>query len=156
GAIRLWDIQTRRLLGSLEGHRSWVSCIKFLPDGKTVISASADGTIRLWDFATRQPLRTLRGINGELWTIDISPDGRWVGSGCKDGSVSLWNLDSSANRPLAFRTLSTTATGWEFSPDGKMVGSIERTRLKLFDTTTLQAVTVPNRALTNVTSFGFS
>src|SRR6185436_11917252 len=34
GKISLWHARTRQLIGSLEGHRSWVSCLKFLPDGK--------------------------------------------------------------------------------------------------------------------------
>jgi WD40 repeat protein len=155
--IRLWDFQTGQPAGSLEGHRSWVGCLRFLPDGKTVASASADGTIRLWDCSTRQLLRTLRGNSGELWTIDVSPDGSWLASGCKDGSVSFWNLTSSTNRPPAFRTLPTRGSEWwEFSPDGRMIGVLEQSRLKLYNAATLRPLEGTAVPLTGLWSFGFS
>src|SRR5206468_2677249 len=60
--IKLWDVQTRHFIGSLEGHTAWITCLRFLPDGKTIASSSGgDNTIRLWDVGMRQPLKFLRG-----------------------------------------------------------------------------------------------
>ncbi|HWN96234.1 MAG TPA: hypothetical protein VNT99_14455, partial [Methylomirabilota bacterium] len=156
-AIKVWDVRTRRLLGSLEGHQSWVGCLKFLPDGKTLASASSDRTIRLWNFETRQLVRTLRG-QGQVWTIDISPDGRWLASGSKEGFVMLWDLTSSTNRPPEYRTLSVkrAARSWGYSPDGRWLAAINEGRLKLHDAATLQLVTEPALTLTNITGFTFS
>jgi WD40 repeat protein/serine/threonine protein kinase len=157
GAIRLWDLETHQLAGTFEGHHSWVGCLKFLPDGKTVASASADGTIRLWDFVSRQPVRTLRGSSGELWTLDVSPDGRWLASGCKDGSVSFWNLGASTNRPVAFRALATgTSEAWSYSPDGRWIAALERGRVKLYDAGTFELVDEPALPLSDLRVFGFS
>jgi WD40 repeat protein len=158
GAVKLWDATSGQLVGSLEGHRSWVSCLKILPDGKTLASASADRTIRLWDLETRRPLRTLRGYGGELWTMDVSPDGRWLASGGKDGSVILWDLAASTNRPPAYRTLQMDGRGawWTCSRDGKWLATLHQRLLKLYDAPSLQLVSEPTLPLTNLLSMAFS
>ena len=156
-SIKLWNVETHQLIGFLEGHRSYVSCLKFLPDGKTLISSSADRTVRLWDFETRRLIRTLRGHSGELWTLDVSPDGQWLASGGKDGSVILWDLTSSASRPPPYRTLSARVLGWwGYSPDGRWIAAIQDKRLKLYDATTLQLAGEPALTLTSVSGFAFS
>lgn len=37
-------------------HTDWTTDAHFSPDGKTILSASKDGTVRLWDFATGKPI----------------------------------------------------------------------------------------------------
>jgi WD40 repeat protein len=45
--IHRWDIATGKPVGTLEGHRSYVTDLQFAPDGKRLISSSTDQTIRL-------------------------------------------------------------------------------------------------------------
>lgn len=158
GTVKLWDVATRQLAGKLDGHRSWVSCLKLLPDGKTLASASADRTVRLWDLTTHEPVRTLRGQGGELWSIDVSSDGRWLAGGSKDGSVVFWDLSSSTNRPPPYRTLRQAGAWWgaSYSPDGKWFGLMQPGRLILYDTKTLQPVSEPVVATSNTLGFAFS
>ena len=48
--IRLWDVETGSTRFTLTGHTSWVNALMFSEDGKTLFSASRDGTILLWDW----------------------------------------------------------------------------------------------------------
>jgi WD40 repeat protein len=41
---------------TLTGHAGWVLSAAFSPDGKRIITASADRTARLWDAATGKPI----------------------------------------------------------------------------------------------------
>ena len=37
---------------TLTGHVGWVRSVAFSPDGKRVVSGSADNLVKIWDIAT--------------------------------------------------------------------------------------------------------
>lgn len=47
-AVTLWDLQAREPIGTLRGHQSAVSRLRFSDDGHTLASVDIDGTARLW------------------------------------------------------------------------------------------------------------
>ncbi len=49
GNLWLWSVDTGRLLAVLRGHTLRVPWLQFDADGKTLFSASWDGTIRRWN-----------------------------------------------------------------------------------------------------------
>ena len=50
GKIQLFDTQSLQLLSTHAGHANDISALLFLADGKTLVSASEDGTMLLWDW----------------------------------------------------------------------------------------------------------
>ena len=50
-----------RALATLEGHADWVTACAVTPDGRRVVSASADNTLKVWDLETGRALATLEG-----------------------------------------------------------------------------------------------
>lgn len=94
GALRLWHIDSHRLLAEVEGsHGASVRAARFLPDGK-VISLGQDGIVRWWD-PSLAPLRSEGGHLGEGRSLAVYPQRSLVLSGGRDGAVIFWGFDGS-------------------------------------------------------------
>ena len=90
GAVFLWDLATRRTIGTLP-HGDWVRSVAFSPDGRILVSSEDGGTIKLWEVANRTSTRTLRA-GGFAGSVAFSPDGAMLASG--GSSVGLWDVAS--------------------------------------------------------------
>lgn len=107
------------------GHSNNVASVAFSPDGKTLISGSADGTLKLWDAATGRELRTLRGHEDGVHSIAFSPDGKQVISGSGDQTLKVWDL-ASGQELRTFHGHSHEIMSVAFSPDSQTVVSGSR------------------------------
>jgi len=72
--IQLYQTATGRYT-SIAGHKRFVNDLRFLPDGKSLISVSGDLTIRITDVTTGRG-SVLVTVPYEIKSIDISPDGQ--------------------------------------------------------------------------------
>jgi len=93
-SIRLWDAETGKNIGALEGHKGSVFTVAFSPDGKTIASGSMDKTIRLWDVAARKNTAVLEEHAGAVNTVAFSPDGKTLASGSNDKTIKIWQLQT--------------------------------------------------------------
>ena len=90
--IRLWDVQTRNLIGTLDAVEN-VNALAFSPDGKTLVSGSADGLIQVWKPDLDYQLQTtLTGHQESVYVLMFSPDGKTLASGSADGTILLWDM----------------------------------------------------------------
>jgi WD40 repeat protein len=97
-AIRLWDVDSGKEMGRLEGHHSYICDLLFFHDGRKLVSASGDQTIRIWDVSNPSEgklIRTLTGHTTEVLRIALLPDNKTLLSGDRYGTVLVWSLDAS-------------------------------------------------------------
>jgi WD40 repeat protein len=45
--VQVWDLASRKVIRSYEGHGSAVNCVLFHPDGTCIASGSADGSLKV-------------------------------------------------------------------------------------------------------------
>jgi hypothetical protein len=77
---------------NLPEHEEYVRCVQFLPDGRTIASASDDATVRLSDVETGRPIHEFTGHNAKVCALAISRDGQTILSGDTSGEVRQWDL----------------------------------------------------------------
>jgi len=140
----------------LEGHYSVVNSVNFSPDGKTLVSGSADNTIKLWDVETGQEIRTLKGHYSVVNSVNFSPDGKTLVSGSDDNTIKLWNVETGQE----IRTLKghdSPVRSVNFSPDGKtLVSRSDDNTIKLWNVETGQEIRTLEGHDNSVWSVNFS
>jgi WD40 repeat protein len=97
--LRVWDLDSGRLLTTLAGHTSWVTACAVMADGRRAVSGADDGTLKIWDLERGRELATLRGHTGQVNACVAAADGRRVVSAANDGTLRVWDVD--AGRELA-------------------------------------------------------
>jgi guanine nucleotide-binding protein subunit beta-2-like 1 protein len=78
-----------------EGHKEWVSCVRFSPNVNTplIVSAGWDKMVKVWNLNHCKLRTNLIGHTGYVNTVTVSPDGSLCASGGKDGTAMLWDLN---------------------------------------------------------------
>ena len=99
--IRLWDVQSGRLIAELQGHEDNISRLAISSDGKTLASVSNDGTVRLWSVGLQCEFGVVERRVGTANAVAFAPDGRGLAVGWDskrwDGgsNVLYWRTDIS-------------------------------------------------------------
>ncbi|CAG8237735.1 unnamed protein product, partial [Penicillium olsonii] len=116
------------LIQTLEDHSSSVWAVAFSPDGKQIVSGSADGTIKLWDSTTGDLQKTLEDHSNWVHTVAFSPDSKQIASGSFDKTIKLWD-STTGDLQKTLEGHSDWVQTVAFSPDGKQIasGSLDKT-----------------------------
>ena len=135
--VHLWDVASLQLrttlvddnleimgptwFSSIRGltHGDTIYTIMFSPDGKTLATASRDGTAKLWNAETGGLLAILKGHKGRVHRLAFSPNGQTLATGSDDKTAKLWDVATGQLKA----TLQHRGTVWSisFSADSKLI-----------------------------------
>jgi len=91
-AIRIFDFASGRLITLLHGHTDVVFGLAFSPDGRRLISASADKTAIIWNLTARVAEHTLAGHREFIFAVGFTPDSARAVTGSDDHDLRLWSV----------------------------------------------------------------
>ncbi|THH14402.1 hypothetical protein EW146_g5922 [Bondarzewia mesenterica] len=136
GKIFTYDGKTGDVLGEFEGHKGTAYAVGWSPDGKSIVTSSADTTVKLWDVETRKLTASYilgSGVDfqqvGNVWN---APD--TVISLSVSGDLNVFDRRS-GDKPVKILQgpqKAITAAG-PLSPDTFLVGTADG-RLLSYDT----------------------
>jgi WD40 repeat protein len=104
--IRLWDLQTGRLLRTFEATSGrGVAGVAFSPDGATLAATCnwyGDLKVRLWDVGTGRERHALAGHETAVNCVAFSPDGKRLATGDAyhnprgqyEGRLCVWDVEA--------------------------------------------------------------
>ncbi|HEY9691992.1 MAG TPA: WD40 repeat domain-containing protein [Oculatellaceae cyanobacterium] len=119
-AIKIWDIDTGKLINSLKGHQHWIYAVAITPDSRKILSGSFDSNIKIWDINSNTLKPTTIEDYDRVNAIAISPDGKMIVSGSDDNTAKIWNLETG----VLIKTLkshSRRVNSVAISPDGQTI-----------------------------------
>lgn len=120
GQVKVWSTPDEKLVGPERKHAGAVLIARFSPDGKWLVTGSADHTVGVWDLQTAPGAAAGTRLGGHTdWVqaLDISGDGAKLATGDWKGNVRFWSLPGGA---LLGEGAGHTGrvTSVHFAPDG--------------------------------------
>ncbi|MFQ5807695.1 MAG: WD40 repeat domain-containing protein [Phycisphaerae bacterium] len=120
--IHIWDVAARKLLHAIDGHKKSIQSICFSPNGKLLVSGSADDTLRIWNVETGKMEREIEAEQEGVLAVAYSPSGRTIASAGADKTIKLGKSKSGQMRARLWGHLDRVLC-LAFSPDGKTLAS---------------------------------
>ena len=117
------------------GHTDDIRLIDLSPDGRNILTASADRTARLWDAQTGEELDRFVGHTAQLNVALFSPDGDYILTGSLDNTARLWDAQTGEEvRQFKEHTGGVWSVG--FTPDGQSIVTSDGKMARLWDVQT--------------------
>ncbi|KAG0668478.1 beta transducin [Maudiozyma exigua] len=91
GVIKVWDLMSKSVLLSFNGHKSAITTLEFDVTGTRLISGSRDSNIIVWDLVSEIGLYKLRSHKDNITGLWCENED-WLISTSKDGLIKIWDL----------------------------------------------------------------
>ncbi|KAJ3054425.1 snoRNA-binding rRNA-processing protein [Rhizophlyctis rosea] len=132
GLIQLFDLSSRAILRTLEGHDSAVHVARFSPNYNQILSASDDRTVRIWDVPSQTATSTFTSHTDHIRTAQISPtNSNLILSGSYDHTIRLFDLRT--NTEVMSMSHDAPVESILVYPGGSLMASAGGNTVKIWD-----------------------
>ncbi len=122
GFVEIWDYETGKRLGELEGHSDRVIALAASPKGGLLASAGLDREVKIWNIYKLTLIKALPRSTAPIRGLAFSPSGTTLAAATNDGMIELWDVENGKKR-FEIQAHSPTAACVAFSPDGRTIVS---------------------------------
>ncbi len=129
--VRLWHLETGKLLAAQTVHTDEILSIAFSPDGLLLATGSEDRTARVWRLA--RPTESKSRFSHPQAVVSLVADGEVVLTGCSDGGIRRWSL---AGEQRLLRRHSSPLAMALHAPSRSLAVGYHDGRLEILDSTT--------------------
>lgn len=124
--VKVWDVETGRMLKTFRGHDSWVRSCAFSPDSRMVVSASHDHRAQLWSITDYEEVRVLQGRilsghNDAVLAASFSRDGGVIATASRDRTAKTWDFRTGRELRSFEEGHAFLASNAVFFPGGKQL-----------------------------------
>jgi WD40 repeat protein len=137
--VRLWDVETRKIISKWTEHSNVVCALCWSADGERVASGCWDGTARIWNVKRRKIVLTIK--TGHRWVraVMYSPDSSKLATGGdEENAVKIWEAKTGELLNTLEHDWIVFSLGW--TSDGKKLISGSLGPIRIFDTATWQQI----------------
>jgi WD40 repeat protein len=98
GAIKIWDLISRKPIGSLpnrraeNGNRIGVGSLSVSPDRRLLATSSGDGFVPVYDLAKRAIWQSLETQSPQILQVAFSPGGQKLAALGSDNRLYIWMI----------------------------------------------------------------
>jgi WD domain, G-beta repeat len=117
---QICDTATGLPMAVLRGHKDTVYSAAFSPNGRFIVTASADRTAIVWNTATDFIVHTLKGHKESVKTAAFSSDSLKIVTASSDNSARIWST-STGKELVMLEGHTSSVKNAAFSPDGRLV-----------------------------------
>lgn len=143
GTIRIWDLESGRILTELTGHSGRVHVLDFSADGRSLASAADDRLFRLWDVETGEQRLAYESPQGNVIPfvprlgralVGFQPGDRTLATADFRGATTLglWDAETGEGRVVRGEMLSLWP--FQYAPDARRLLAADPEGLALWDT----------------------
>jgi len=118
--VQFFSLLKGKAIAAPRGHLRGIVDAAIIADGRSLMTASRDGTVAFWAIPHGGVRHLLIAHPGGATGVDVAPNGSRAVSTGHEGSVRIWNLRTMRSSPPAAGGHRARATAVSLSPNGKL------------------------------------